>query len=76
MLNYLINPKEPKTPPILSHMYMKEETNFTNKYIQAMKNLLKNLRPEHKHYLGLPEDFNTIFDSRIIKLRLMNGITK
>ena len=76
VLNYLINPNEPKTPPILSHMYMKDETNFTNKYIGAMKNLLKNITPEHKKYLGLPEDFNTIFDARVLKLRLMNGITK
>lgn len=76
VLNYLVNPNEPKTPPILSHMYMKEESNFTNKYIGAMKNLLKNIKPEHKQYLGLPEDFNSIFDVRILKLRLMNGITK
>ena len=76
VLNYLVNPNEPKTPPILSHMYMKEESSITNKYIGAMKNLLKNIKPEHKQYLGLPEDFNSIFDARILKLRLMNGITK
>ena len=76
VLNYLINPNEPKTPPILSHMYMKEETNFTNKYIGAMKNLLKNITPMHKKQLGLPEEFNTIFDARILKLRLMNGLLK
>ena len=76
VLNYLINPNEPKSPPILSHMYMKEETNFTNKYIGAMKNLLKNITTEHKKYLGLPDDFSSIFDARIVKLRLMNGIVK
>ena len=76
VLNYLVNPKEPKTPPVLSHMYIKEETNFTNKYIGAMKNLLKNITAEHKKYLGLPEDFITIFDARVLKLRLMNGILK
>ena len=76
VLNYLINPVEPKTPPVLSHMYMSEETNFTNKYIGAMKNLLKNITPEHRKFLGLPDDFSSIFNARILKLRLMNGITK
>lgn len=71
-LNYLINPKEPVTPPVLSHMYIKEETNFTNKYIGAMKNLLKNITPEDKKFLGLPEEFSAIFDARLMKLRMMN----
>ena len=41
-----------------------------------MKNLLKNITTEHKKYLGLPDDFSSIFDARIVKLRLMNGIVK
>lgn len=71
-MNYLLNPKEPVTPPTLSHMFMKEETNFTNKYIGAMKNFLKNVSAEDKRFLGLPENFNSIFDSRVLKLRMMN----
>ena len=71
-MNYLLNPKEPKTPPTLSHMFIKEETNFTNKYIGAMKNLLKNISVKEKAFLGLPENFHQIFDSRVLKLRLMN----
>ncbi len=73
-LNYLINPIEPATPPILSHMYMKEETNFTNKYIGAMKNLLKNITDKDKKYLNLPDNFNSVFDARVMKLRMMNGM--
>lgn len=71
-MNYLLNPKEPVTPPTLSHMFFKEETNFTNKYIGAMKNFLKNVSTEDKKILGLPENFNQIFDSRVLKLRMMN----
>ena len=71
-LNYLVNPKEPVTPPTLSHMFMKEETNLTNKYIGAIKNLIKNLSPKDREFLNLPENFNEIFSSRILKLRLMN----
>lgn len=71
-LNYLVNPKEPVTPPTLSHMFMKEETNLTNKYIGAIKNMIKNLSPKDREFLNLPENFNEIFSSRILKLRLMN----
>ena len=76
VLNYLINPNEPKSPPILSHMYLKDETNFTNKYIGAMKNLYKNITQKEKDFLGLSNNFKEIFDARITKLRLMNGIIK
>ena len=76
VLNYLVNPKEPKSPPILSHMYIKDETNFTNKYIGAMKNLYKNITQKEKDILGLSDNFKEIFDARITKLRLMNGIIK
>lgn len=76
VMNYLINPKEPKMPPILSHMYKKDEIDFTNKYIGAVKNLLKNITSEQKKFLRLPDNFNSIFDVRILKLRLMNGNPK
>ena len=71
-MNYLLNPKEPITPPTLSHMFMKEETNFTNKYIGAMKNVLKNMNAEDRKFLGLPENFKNIFDARVLKLKIMN----
>lgn len=71
-LNYLLNPKEPITPPTLSHMFYENETNLTNKYIGAVKNLTKNLTSKDKAFLGLPENFNEIFSSRILKLRIMN----
>lgn len=71
-LNYLINPREPETPPTLSHMFIKEETNFTNKYIGAIKNLIKNLSKEDIQTLNLSENFQNIFDARVLKLRMMN----
>jgi len=74
VLNYLINPKEPSTVPTLSHMYMTDETNFTNKYIAAMKNLLKNIDNEDRQFLGLPDNFSEIFAGRVLKLKMMNGI--
>ncbi len=74
VLNYLINPKEPSTVPTLSHMYRDDETNFTNKYIAAMKNLLKNIDEEDRAYIGLPQNYNDIFEARVLKLRMMNGI--
>ena len=73
-LNYLVNPKEPVTPPTLSHMFYDEETNLTNKYIGSVKNLLKNLTAKDKEFLRLPENFNEIFSSRILKLRMMNCV--
>lgn len=73
-LNYLINPKEPATVPTLSHMYMQDETNFTNKYISAMKNLLQNIDAEDRKYIGLPDNYNEIFNARVLKLRMMNGV--
>ena len=73
-LNYLLNPKEPLIPPTLSHMFFDNETNLTNKYIGATKNLLKNLTTKDKEFLNLPENFNEIFSSRVLKLRLMNCI--
>ena len=76
VLNYLINPNEPKAPPILSHMYLKDETNFTNKYIGAMKNLYKNINSNERQLLGLSDNFKEIFDARITKLRIMNGLIK
>lgn len=74
VLNYLINPNEPSTVPTLSHMYRDDETNFTNKYISAMKNLLLNIDEKDRQYIGLPENFNEIFNARVLKLRMMNGI--
>ena len=74
VLNYLINPKEPSTVPTLSHMYRDDETNFTNKYVAAMKNLLSNIDKEDREYLGLPENYSEIFNGRVLKLKMMNGI--
>lgn len=71
-MNYLLNPKEPTSPPILSHMFFDEETNLTNKYIGKVKNMLKNLTSADKNLLGMPDDFSNIFDVRVLKLRLMN----
>ncbi len=71
-MNYLLNPEEPQTPPTLSHMFYKDETNFTNKRIGSIKNLLRNLSEKHREYLGLPKNYKEIFDNRIAKLRLMN----
>lgn len=73
-MNYLLNPREPESPPLLSHMYIDGETNFTNKYIGAIKNLYKNLSAEDRAKMGMPENFREIFDARISKLRLMNAI--
>ncbi len=72
VLNYLLNPKEPQSPPVLSHMFIKEETNFTNKRIGSIKNLLRNLTPEQRAALHLPENVREVMDARILKLRLMN----
>lgn len=71
-MNYLLNPNEPTTPPTLSHMFFPEETNLTNKYIGKVKNILKNLSTSDKEFLQMPENFSSIFDARILKLRLMN----
>lgn len=71
-MNYLLNPKEPTTPPTLSHMFFPEETNLTNKYIGKVKNMLKNLTPADREYLKIPEHFSDIFDARVLKLRMMN----
>ena len=72
VMNYLLNPKEPQSPPILSHMFYKDETNFTNKRIGSIKNLLRNLNPQHRLELHLPENIQDIMSSRILKLRMMN----
>lgn len=71
-MNYLLNPTEPQTPPSLSHMFYKDETNFTNKRIASVRNLIKNLTPENKIFLGLPENLDEVFGARVLKLRLMN----
>lgn len=71
-MNYLLNPNEPKMPPVLAHMFYPEETNFTNKYIGKVKNILKNLNQNDKKILNIPENYSDIFDSRVIKLRLIN----
>lgn len=71
-MNYLLNPKEPTTPPTLSHMFFPEETNLTNKYIGKVKNMLKNLSSKDKEFLKMPDCFSDIFDARVLKLRLMN----
>lgn len=71
-MNYLLNPKEPTTPPTLSHMFFPEETNLTNKYIGKVKNMLKNLTQKDKEFLKMPDCFSDIFDARVLKLRLMN----
>ncbi|MCM1009506.1 MAG: hypothetical protein NC390_01330 [Fusobacterium sp.] len=71
-LNYLLNPKEPQTPPSLSHMFHKNEQNMTNKRIGSVKNLVKNLSEDNRVFLGLPVDLTAIFSERIAKLRMMN----
>lgn len=71
-LNYLLNPKEPQTPPSLSHIFYKNEENLTNKRIGAVKNLVKNLTAEHKEFLDIPKELGSIFSERIAKLRMMN----
>ena len=71
-MNYLLNPKEPTTPPTLSHMFFPQETNLTNKYIGKVKNMLKNLTPKDREFLKMPDCFSDIFDARVLKLRLMN----
>ena len=71
-MNYLLNSKEPTTPPTLSHMFFPEEINLTNKYIGKVKNMLKNLTQKDKEFLKMPDCFSDIFDARVLKLRLMN----
>ena len=71
-MNYLLNPNEPKMPPVLAHMFYPDEINSTNKYIGKVKNVLKNLNQKDKKFLNIPENFSDIFDSRVIKLRLVN----
>ena len=73
-LNYLLNPKEPQNIPILSHMIYEGETNYTSKYILAAKNLLNHLNPKNKNSLSIPNNFNDIFEERVIKLKAKNGI--
>ena len=73
-LNYLLNPKEPQTPPSLSHMFYKDEQNLTNKRIGSVKNLIKNLTGSNKEFLGMPLDLTPMFRERIAKLRMMNLI--
>lgn len=71
--HYLFNRKEPVSPPLLSHMYFKEENNHTNEYIGYIKNLYRNLTNAGKtEMLNLPD--SGIFNSRIAKLRIMNGL--
>jgi len=72
VMNYLLNPKEPQSPPILSHMFYDNETNFTNKRIGSIKNLLRNLNPQQRAELHLSEDVENLMRSRIMKLRMMN----
>jgi len=71
-LNYLLNPNEPATPPSLTHMFMKSETNVTNIRINAVKNLFNNLSQGAKETLGIGGEFLTTLNSRISKLRMMN----
>ncbi len=71
-MNYLANPKEPSAPPVLSHIYLDGEENYTNKYIAAIKNLIRNLSKKDKKFLDLPDNFNKNFHSRIAKLRAVN----
>lgn len=72
-LNYLLNPKEPYAPPILSHMFLKNEANLTNKYIASVKRLLMNLSETDRVKIGMSENFGDVFNSRVAKLRMMNG---
>lgn len=72
-MHYLFNRQEPVSPPLLSHMYFKEENNHTNEYIGYIKNLYRNLKTYNKaEMLHLPE--SSIFASRIAKLQIMNRV--
>ena len=65
VLNYLMNPKEPSSPPILSHIYFNDEKNCTDEYIGKVKKIFK--RTNEK-------DFAEVLKARIIKLRMKNGL--
>lgn len=73
-MNYLLNPNEPQSPPVLSHMFFKDEINFTNRRIGSIKNLLANLNPKAREILGLGGDIQEIFSFRAAKLRMMNMV--
>lgn len=63
-INYLMNPKEPSSPPVLSHIFDDNEKNCTNIYIGVVKNLRK--------YTNEKICAKT-FNERIFKLCTING---
>ena len=70
--NYLLNPNEPQSIPILSHMIDNKETNFLGQRINCVKNLYNNLTEENRSFLGLPENYSEILSNRIKKLIVHN----
>lgn len=67
-LNYLLNPKEPVSPPVLTHIFMPGEPDYTEKYIDAVKKFISNLSMEDRNKLKLPQNLN----SRVTKLLTTN----
>lgn len=67
-LNYLLNPKEPVSPPTLTHIFMPGEPDYTEKYIDAVKKFISNLSMEDRNKLKLPQNLN----SRVTKLLTTN----
>lgn len=62
-LNYLLNPKEPASPPILSHIFVGNEANLTDRYINLVEKVCKKMKI-----------CTEIFNARAIKLQMINGI--
>ena len=69
--NYLLNPNE-RTIPLLSHMVYPNESNLMNERIKCVRNLYANLTPEHKAYLGIPENYSEELDNRKKMLTIYN----
>ena len=72
IINYLLNPKEPKTPPILSHMIYNSEKDVTDEKIGKTINLFNNISVDDKRMFGYGQKFKDILKDRISKLKRAN----
>lgn len=71
VLNYLINPQAIHPPKILTWGDFRTKS-VINKTLKIARKTIKKMTPEQKKYLGLPDNYNDIFQEKISKMLALN----
>ena len=71
VFNYLLNSKSQLPPKILTWGDFRTKS-VINKTLKIARKIIKRMTPEQKAYLGIPENYNEIFQEKISRMLASN----